>query len=73
MATVFPPTAGGRARQNRGSMGAVSGAPLTVSSYTKCYQVCPWMLEATLEETKSYVLSSLCICIFKVFCAFYVM
>jgi len=33
-AMVFPSTAGGRARQKDGSMGAVSGAPLTVTTYT---------------------------------------
>src|SRR5699024_6067341 len=35
MAMVFPSTAGGRARQKNGSMGAVSGAPLTVTTDTK--------------------------------------
>ena len=33
-AMVFPSMAGGKARQKRGSMGAVSGAPLTVTTYT---------------------------------------
>ena len=33
MAMVFPSTAGGRGRQKDGSMGAVSGAPLTVTTY----------------------------------------
>jgi len=33
-AMVFPWTAGGSARQKDGSMGAVSGAPLTVTTYT---------------------------------------
>jgi len=32
---VFSPTAGGRARQKDGSMRAVSGAPLTVTTYTQ--------------------------------------
>ena len=34
MAMVFPSTAGGRGRQKDGSMGAVSGAPLTVTTDT---------------------------------------
>jgi len=34
-AMVFPLTAGGRDRQKRGSIGAVSGAPLTVTTYTE--------------------------------------
>ena len=37
MAIVFPSTAGGRARQKDGSMGAVSGAPLTVTTDTKVF------------------------------------
>ena len=37
-AMVFPSTAGGRARQKHGSIGAVSGALLTVTTYTDKYK-----------------------------------